>query len=147
MNQKINDMIHQYSSLTEFKGYSPRTVLNLTLRGGKYSLKLPRWTANEEAELISLLVKLGQKPVGSIVLQNLDNGLNDVIIPPNCKTFIYTNQWGCEILLLYNPNNANYKMILEKYKGNTENMLTELCNETMFYRDIGILYGYNNDFN
>jgi PleD family two-component response regulator len=145
--KKIGDMTNKYSALTEFKGFKPKTVLNLTFRGGNYSLKLKRWTAEEEAEILPILVKTGQKPVGSIVLQNLKNGIDDVIVPPNCKTFLYTNQWNVEILLVYNPNNTNYKMILEKYKNDTEKMLTELCDEKMYERDIGILYGYDDDFN
>jgi len=147
LQQKINTMIRQYSALPEFRGYKSKTILNLTLRGGRYSLKVNRWSADEEAELIPLLVKLGMKPLGSVVLQNLDNGIDDVVVPPNCKTFIHKNRWDCEILILYNPNNANYKMILEKYKGDTAKMLIELCDETMYIRDIGILYGYDDEFN
>lgn len=145
--QIINKVVSQYSALSEFKGFKQRTVLNLTFRGGNYSLKLKRWTAEEEAELIPLLVKLGQKPVGSIVLQNLKNGIDDVEIPSNCKTFLYKNRWNVDILLVYNPHNSSYKMILEKYRNDTNKMLTELCNETMYERDIGILYGYDDDFN
>lgn len=143
----INDVVSKYSTLTEFKGFKPKTILNLTFRGGNYSLKLKQWTAEQELELIPLLVKLGQKPVGSIVIKNLRNGINDIVIPTNCKLFLYTNQWKNDIALIFNPNNTNYKMILEKYKNDTTKMLTELCNETMSYRDIGILYGYNDDFN
>jgi hypothetical protein len=145
--KKIGDMINKYSALNEFKGFNSRTVLNLTLRGGKYSSKVPRWKPKEEALLIPLLVKLGMKPTGSIVLKNLKNGIDEVELPSNCKSFLYTNQWNVEILLIYNPNNTNYKMILEKYKNDTALMLTELCNESMSYRDIGILYGYNDSFN
>ena len=144
---RIGDMINKYASLTEFKGFKQKTILNLTLRGGNYSLKLKQWNPYEEALLIPLLVKTGQKPVGSIVLKNLLNGIDDIEIPPNCKSFLYTNQWNVEILLIYNPNNTNYKMMLEQYKNDTEKMLTELCDETMTYRNIGILFGYNDDFN
>jgi len=145
--EKIKHMIMVYTALPEFRNYKSRTVLNLTFRGGKYSLKVPQWNAIEESHIIPLLVKMGQKPVGSIVLNNLLNGINDIEIPSNCKCFLYTNQWDCEIALIYNPHNANYKMVLEQYKNDTDKMLTELCNETMFYRNIGILYGYNDDFN
>ena len=113
------------SKYQHYKDLSPTILTCLSFRGGD---KLhSKWTNDEEAIILPFLVKAGIKPVASIVVN-----LHMCILKYNDNRHLYLkNKWGVDVLMVCR-NDANI----------SDEILTELANETLPFSQIGELYGY-----
>jgi len=123
----------RWSYLRKYE-HSDRILLNLSFRGG---WGIDFWFDDfEEYSVMSRLIKLDYKKVGSIVSQTFRVDYFDIFInlikQDGLKYKILQNRWKMFVLFIYNDESI------------TIDDLKALNNEYMDYNRMGSLYGYNN---